>query len=216
MLKEQALRAPDDGTTEAPAGVRSDPRPEVELKLLAPAGALELLQTAPVIARHARNGGITRRLEAVYYDTPDRSLFSHGLTLRVRRSGKRHLQTLKRGPIAGQPFVRGEWEAGIDDGTPDLALLPAAEIGAPLDRLAAGVLDPMFRTKVRRRTQVLELQGAVVEVAFDEGAIEAGERREPLNELEIELKSGDPRVLYELGIELLELAPLRLCMQSKA
>src|SRR5262249_5140557 len=36
------------------------------------------------------------------------------------------------------------------------------------------------------------------------------------NELEIELKSGDPRVLYELGIELLELAPLRLCMQSKA
>ena len=94
-----------------------DPRPgqshEVELKLLAPAGALDRLREAPVIVRNARNGGVARRLDAVYYDTPDRTLFRHGLSLRVRRSGNRYIQTLKRAPVHGQPFVRGEWEASV-------------------------------------------------------------------------------------------------------
>jgi inorganic triphosphatase YgiF len=30
------------------------------------------------------------------------------------------------------------------------------------------------------------------------------------------MKAGDPRVLYDLGIELLDIAPLRISIQSKA
>jgi hypothetical protein len=54
------------------------PRPivsaEVELKLLASPAAIERLRAATVITQHARNRGVVRRLEAVYYDTPDRAL----------------------------------------------------------------------------------------------------------------------------------------------
>ena len=104
----------------------------------------------------------------------------------------------------------------VEGFAPDLALLPVSEIGAPLDGLAASMLDPIFVTKIRRRTQHLDLPGAVVEVAFDEGSIEAGERRELLTEIELEVKAGDPRAMYDLGIELLEIAPLRIGTQSKA
>ena len=138
---------------------RTDANDEIELKLLAPAGVLDRLREAPVIVRHARNGGVARRLDAVYYDTPDRTLFRHGLSLRIRRSGNRYVQTLKRAPVHGQPFVRGEWEASVDGAAPDLASLPISEIGSPLDAISADALEPIFETKVRRRTQRLEFPG---------------------------------------------------------
>jgi inorganic triphosphatase YgiF len=64
--------------------------------------------------------------------------------------------------------------------------------------------------------QNVDLSGAVVEVAFDQGCIEAGERCEPLSEIELKLKAGPRRVLYDLGIELLEIAPLRVGTRSEA
>ena len=138
---------------------RTDANGEIELKLLAPAGVLDWLREAPVIVRHARNGGVARRLDTVYYDTPDRTLFRHGLSLRIRRSGNRYVQTVKRAPAHGQPFVRGEWESSMDGAAPDLALLPISEIGSPLDQIASDALDPIFETKVRRQTQRLSSSG---------------------------------------------------------
>jgi triphosphatase len=210
------IRASRNDASDNPIALRPGSTVEVELKLLAPAGILEQLRGASVFARHARNSGVVRRLEAIYYDTPDRILFGHGMSLRVRRSGRRYVQTLKRAPISGHPFIRGECETSVAGLAPDLASLPVPEIGAPLDKIAPDALDAIFATKVRRRTQRLELDGAVVEVTFDEGSIEAGERCEPLTEIEIEVKAGDTRVLYNLGIELLEIAPLTIGTQSKA
>src|SRR5258706_11627798 len=82
----------DSGTAIA---VRPGEQAEIELKLLAPHRTLEKLREAPVIVQHARNRGAFRRLETVYYDTPERLLFQHGMSLRVRRSGKHFIQTLK-------------------------------------------------------------------------------------------------------------------------
>src|SRR5947208_17186600 len=79
---------------------------EIELKLLAPLGALQALREVPVIVQHARNRGAFHRLETVYYDTPERLLFQHGMSLRVRRSGKHFVQTLKLLPEVGKPLAR--------------------------------------------------------------------------------------------------------------
>jgi triphosphatase len=106
MLNQQRLRASETREADVPIGPRSEMKDEVELKLLAPAGMLDQLREAPVITRRARNAGVARRLETVYFDTPDRILHSHGLSLRVRRSGKKYVQTLKRGPVHGRPFTR--------------------------------------------------------------------------------------------------------------
>ena len=57
---------------------------------------------------------------------------------------------------------------------------------------------------------------ASVEIAFDEGTIEAGSRQELLSEIELELKSGNAGVLFDLGTQLLDAALLQVGTRSKA
>jgi triphosphatase len=149
-------------------------------------------------------------------DTPERLLFQHGMSLRVRRSGKHFIQTLKLLPNSGQPLARRQWEAPVDGVTPDLARLAADEVGDPVTTLTNDALVPVFATKVRRHARQLDLPDASVEIAFDEGTIEAGARQEVLSEIELELKSGNAGVLFDLGTQLLDAAPLQVGTRSKA
>jgi inorganic triphosphatase YgiF len=212
-LNARQLVVNDSGTANA---VRPGEQAEIELKLLAPQGTLERLREMPVIVQHARNRGAFRRLETVYYDTPEQLLFQHGMSLRVRRSGKHFIQTLKLLPTIGQPLARRQWEASVDGVTPDLARLPADEIGDPVTTLTNDALVPVFATKVRRHARQLDLPDASVEIVFDEGTIEAGARQEVLSEIELELKSGNAGVLFDLGTELLDAASLQVGTRSKA
>lgn len=216
MLQDQPTSPTETAAGHDPSAIPLAAAEEIELKLLVPADALNRLYEAPVIVRHGGSAGTARQLEATYYDTGDRALFSHGLSLRVRRSGRRYVQTMKRAPCNGRPFARAEWECPITGAVPDLVQLPVAEIGAPLDGMLPDALGPIFTTKVRRRTRRLDFGGAIVEVAFDEGSIVAGDRSEALSELELELMTGDRRALFDLGLELLEAAPLRISIRSKA
>lgn len=209
-------RQPVVGDSGAAIAVRRGEQAEIELKLLAPQGTLEKLREAPAIVQHARNRGAFHRLEAVYYDTPERLLFQHGMSLRVRRSGKHFIQTLKLLPDIGQPLTRRQWEAPVDDITPDLARLPADEVGDPVTTLTNDALVPVFATKVRRHARQLDLPDASVEIVFDEGTIEAGARRQVLSEIELELKSGNAGALFDLGTQLLDVAPLQVGTRSKA
>ena len=209
-------RPPIVSDSGAAVAVRPGEQAEVELKLLAPQGTLEKLREAPVIVQHARNRGAFHRLETVYYDTPERLLFQHGMSLRVRRSGKHFIQTLKLLPNIGQPLTRRQWEASVDGVTPDLARLPADEVGGPMTTLTNDALVPVFATKVRRHARQLDLPDASVEIVFDEGTIEAGARQEVLSEIELELKSGNAGVLFDLGTQLLDAAPLKVGTRSKA
>jgi inorganic triphosphatase YgiF len=190
-------------------------QPQIELKLLASPAAIERLRGAPVIVRHARNRGVVRRLDTVYYDTPDRAFSRQRSALRVRRNGTRYVQTLKLAGADQSPFVRQKWETPVDTPTPDLTRLPT-EISATLGDLAEDGLAAVFTTRFRRHVQRLAFDGAEVEIAFDEGTVEAGEHRQPLIEIELELKFGDSSALYDVGMQLLEVAPLQLGTLSKA
>ena len=121
MKKSPASRDPSSTSPD------SHPRAtaEVELKLLASPAAIERIRAATVIRQHARNRGVVRRLEAVYYDTPDRTLSRHRSSLRVRRNGTRYVQTLKIDCAKQSPFVRQQWETPVDTQVPDLTRLPA-------------------------------------------------------------------------------------------
>lgn len=200
---------------DGPPAVTMEARPrEIELKLLAPPGILDQLRDAPIIVQHARNKGVVRHLEAVYFDTADRRLGAQGSSLRVRRNGKRCIQTIKL-RSDGQ-LSRPEWETPVAAMVPELGLFPLAEIGPPFETLAIDALSPIFTTRVRRQARTIVLPGATIEVAFDEGTVEAGQGTAPLYEIELELKAGDIGALYDFGLALLELAPLRVGTQSKA
>jgi inorganic triphosphatase YgiF len=209
-------RQPIVNDSGAAVAVRPGEQAEIELKLFAPQGALKKLREMPVIVQHARNRGAFRRLETVYYDTPERLLFQHGMSLRVRRIGKHFIQTLKLLPNNAQPLIRRQWEAPVDGASPDLAQLPADEVGDPITTLTNDALVPVFATKVRRHARQLDLPDASVEIVFDEGIIEAGARQEVLSEIELELKSGNAGVLFDLGTQLLDAAPLQVGTRSKA
>ncbi len=152
-----------------------------------------------------------------YYDTAELDLRREGTTLRVRRRGDRLIQTLKTSGGEGVASDRGEWEWDVESDLPDVGRLhdtPRAHLVERLD----GALRPVFRTDIARTTRMLDgVGGARVEVALDEGQIIAGGAREPVSELELELKAGsDPAALYHLALDIHARVPLSLAGESKA
>ena len=60
------------------------------------------------------------RLVSTYYDTPDHALARRGSSLRLRRRGKRFVQTVKTVRSSGAGALsRGEWDDQISDDRPD-------------------------------------------------------------------------------------------------
>jgi inorganic triphosphatase YgiF len=190
---------------------------ETELKLVVPPVMLASVAAAPVVERHARNRGTVRLLRAVYYDTADRALWRAGFTLRVRRQGGAHMLTVKsKGPAGGDMLSRREWEAPVAGAEPDLSPLAADLPGAFHEALGEAGLEPVFATRVRRRARRLDLAGASIEMAVDEGEVVAGALRAPVSEIELELLSGRAEALYEVALGLLEAGPADISFRSKA
>jgi triphosphatase len=155
-------------------------------------------------------------LGSIYFDTPSGELSRARAALRLRRVGHTWLQAFK---CERAPGVRGEWETGVPCGALELGRFPAAGI-----RSASGIdlaalhrrLRPLFETRFTRRAADIRFKDATVEVALDRGAIVAGEKREPLLELEIELKSGAASRMLRYAHSLIDPLALRLSLDSKA
>ena len=188
---------------------------ELELKLLASPEDLGRLRDSGLVACYATGPGQEKHLRSVYYDTAEHSLAEQVYSLRVRYDGKTYVQTLKFAPPEEKSFSRHEWETPLHDSKPDLSRLPASAIGPVAARLGAKALVPVFSTLVTRQAIPLSFKGTKLELAFDQGAITAGDCERPLSEIEIELKKGEAVRLYELALELLDLAPLRWSTASK-
>ena len=161
------------------------------------------------------------RLYSVYYDTPDLRLYRAGVSLRLRRAGRRWLQTLKA-PQGAQSALaaRSEWEMAAPRGVLDCKLFQReavrAATGLDLLRLARR-LRPVFATRFERRSGPLALgHGLRALACIDRGAIEAGRAREPLLELELELIEGELGPLIGLAETLVEPLNLRIEHASKA
>jgi triphosphatase len=202
------------------AGTEALPEAEIELKLRGEPEALKAMFASPAIGAKATGRGMTRRLENVYYDTGDQRLRAHGLAFRVRRDGRRYVQTLKSNDAGGLVAYRGEWQTPLRSAEPDLGLLPAGASEALDGLVAPHELRSLFTTRVRRHTRRLETgnHGAppsLVEAALDLGAIEAGGSSMPFAEIELELIDGSPEALYDLALELDALAPLHVETRSK-
>jgi inorganic triphosphatase YgiF len=91
------------------------------------------------------------------------------------------------------------------------------DIRDQLARLTKGdPLTPVFVTDVRRTTRDVQLGSSTIEIAIDNGFVRAGDKRQNLREIEIELKSGDAGDLYKIGLALLDSLPVRLDTVSKS
>lgn len=191
---------------------------ETELKLQVPPARARAVAAA-VGTRTAR----TQRLQAVYVDSAERALAAAGIALRLRREGRRWVQTLKAlGADRMQRLEHNVSRAGATAAAP--AVDPALHAGTPagarleavLRGLPADALQPVLRTDIRRVQRRLRVRGGVLELAFDRGRLLAGARRLPVCELEIELCSGAPMLVIGQARRWAARHGLWLDVQSKA
>ena len=183
---------------------------ETELKFHVSSEALAALRKHPALAGSRR----AEHLLSVYFDTPDSRLRRAGVSLRVREKHGTFVQTLKS--IGGQGlFDRAETEAQIETARPELARLKGTRAALILNRHARA-LTPVFATTVERTVRTWRRGGGAVEVSLDEGEVRAGRERQPIRELELELKKGSQALLFELARDLSLTIPLTLAFDSKA
>lgn len=197
---------------------------EIELKLALPvsdpAALAKRLARTPLLARRKPS---RQHLHNVYYDTPGQDLRRARAALRLRRVGgpgrPRWLQTLKLADSGDSALTqRGEWEAAV----PGAALAIDALQGTPWSRIDADgtlfrSLVPCFATTFERTSWLVRRRdGSLVDVALDIGEIVAAGKTEPICELELELRAGEPAVLFEVALQLCAAATMLPLGISKA
>ena len=188
---------------------------ESEVKFEASTRDLRKLAAARILRRS--DGELPRHkyLVSTYFDTPKLLLRKNGVTLRVRQTGKKRVQTIKT-VNSGISLSRGEWEHKLDDDEPDLR----AARGTALEPLLSGKLkrdlEPIFATHVQRTFLPLRSGNSRIELALDEGHVRAGRKSSPLAEVELELKKGTASDLFKAARLVASLAPIKLALKSKS
>ena len=178
---------------------------EFELKLEIPLDRLSRVEAA------VREGKADRqRLQARYFDTADGALAKRGIVVRVRKEGRRWVQTAKA-PAKG---LLNRLEHNVNLVKPAGNPLPLADLsrhtGTPVGDqiLKALELAPesdfpglvlLYETDVWRLSRSIEVAGSVLEIALDTGRVACGAQSMPLRELEIELKQGNPEDAVQLA-----------------
>ncbi len=173
---------------------------EVELKFLVPQAA-----RAAIAAEMTRSSVRFERrtLAALYLDTPDRRLAKAGIAWRLRREGRRWIQTLK-GP-GSSALERFEHEVIRPGPVHDAGAHAGTRVGDKLlkilrdageDKLEVGV---RFQTEVKRIARRTRTRGATVEIALDEGRLLAGGNKLRLLEVEFELVAGSAPAMLALA-----------------
>ncbi len=190
---------------------------ETELKFRIPPERLAAVRRAVATAT-----ACNEPLAALYFDTPDGRLAAARVALRLRREGPTWVQTLK---AEGDGLMqRLEHNRVLGDSTEAPALDPIRHEGHPAaDRLrralgsaGASALVQTYATHVQRTRRTVRSGGAHIELALDEGHIEAGSRRLQLCELEFELLQGPPQALLDLAARWVQRFGLVLDMRSKS
>lgn len=177
---------------------------EIELKFLCePADLSAVLAAAPP------GDTVEKDQVSTYFDTPAGDLKAQRISLRIRESGGKRIQTLKRG--AG--FARDEHEQVVAGEALDLSMPALKEALSPAKRKA---LRPAFTVRIHRRQRTFDYGGAIIEMAVDQGEVLSGGRTRTVSEVELELKSGACAPMFDLARELSRTAPLYLSFDGKA
>jgi inorganic triphosphatase YgiF len=188
---------------------------ESEVKFEASTRDLRKLAAARILRR--TDGELPRHkyLVSTYFDTPKLLLRKNGVSLRVRQTGKKRVQTIKT-VNGGISLSRGEWEHKLQGDEPDLR----AARGTALEPLLSGKLkrelEPIFATHVQRTFLPIRSGNSRIELALDEGHVKAGRKSAPLAEVELELKKGTASDLFKAARRVAGLAPIKLALKSKS
>lgn len=190
---------------------------EIEIKLEIPAAAASKVMRLPWLWEQASGEVQPASMSATYYDTPKRLLRKKGVTLRVRRAGNKHVQTVKTAPNGnGSPLARSEWETEVLSGAPEFKRAVSAPLKEFSRRKLRRALKPVFEVKVERSAYPVQSANSAIEVAIDRGQIAADGSSLEFCEIELELKRGASSELARIGRRLAAEVPASLGFKTKA
>jgi inorganic triphosphatase YgiF len=178
------------------------------------------------LARHALLRPLRRaparkvRVTSTYYDSDDLVLANACVSLRLRRDGRKWLQTVK-GPVAsgaaGGMTARSEFEWPVAGARLDPLRFATTPFRRKLGKAERHGLVAQFTTDIVRTTIPLAFaDSTMASLCIDAGEVRAdvdGKRlHAPINEIELELEAGDPTRLFELAYALAAryMAPARV------
>jgi inorganic triphosphatase YgiF len=204
---------------------------EIELKLRLNTSELPLLEK--VLASNQFISEPTLKLLNRYFDTPAMDLSQSGAALRIRQQGtvtfkdndstgilsdEQIIQTLKtRGTSSGGLHQRMEWDWPLTKVELDLNLLQSSDAQSHLSKeLALTNISALFTTDFQRKIWMYHQDETVIELVLDQGEVSTDEHRIDLLELELELKEGQPDVLFQLAQQLAQQCPVLMSDISKA
>jgi triphosphatase len=204
---------------------------EIELKLRLNTCELPLLEKA--LASHQFISEPTLKLLNRYFDTPDMGLSQGGAALRIRQQGTvefkdgnasgaltdaRIIQTLKtRGSSSAGLHQRMEWDWPLAEVELDLGLIKNSDAQSHLSpTLSLEAIAPLFTTDFQRKVWMYQQGETLIELVLDQGEVSTNEHRIDLLELELELKQGQPEVLFQVAQQLADQCPILMSDISKA
>jgi triphosphatase len=192
---------------------------EIELKLLIDRSMAGKLWPRVKSLGFAAGDQKSRTLTSIYLDTPEHALMKAGITLRLRRDGRRWTQAVKTSrELHGGLSQTGEFENPIPRGHLSLDAIPDAAVReAIMHRVDGAPLQPICETVIERSAGELSLgDGTRAELAIDVGEIRAQGLSAPLCEAEIELLEGSPGKLFDIAQSLFPEGGLKFSRLSKA
>jgi len=186
---------------------------EIEIKLLSPdKGILKEIFTSPVVAPYLEGKPVRKVLHAYYLDTPSLRLARAGVAYRLRKEGDQWVAAVKTDKRVTRDglHVRKEWEYDLPAPVADFKFFKDRAL---VHRLANVVGDEplviLFESRVVREASLMVFPDETrIELAADEGEIICGGLREPILEVELELKDGDESRLAGLSKSLQKAYPL--------
>ena len=178
---------------------------EIELKLLVSKENMRAFMSLPCVSGAIREGSCQkRRLVSSYYDTEDLAFKRQGIAYRVRSKGDGTYEATVKTRIANGAGLseRVELNLPLNSSRPKLEGFAELGLATDLKELAPNGVSKLFTVTVQRTTYILDLEGAVAELAVDKGKITAGTAVDKIDEVEIELLEGDKGALLKLAADI--------------
>ena len=163
----------------------------------------------------------TIEMHSIYFDTKDNLLASSRTSLRLRRENDVSVVTVKTPKKSnGALASRGECQVCANSISAALPLLSETDCPEIIFNLSEDELTVVAEFSFTRKMAYIKTASFEAELCVDMGYLSPdGKLKAPLNELEIELKSGDVSSLCTFGNELctkFNLKPERLSKLTRA
>jgi triphosphatase len=166
--------------------------------------------------RGAENYSDAQKLRAIYFETPDFDLRCAGISLGIRASAGRYLQTIKADCGSTSEILdRHKWERTVKGFEPDLARTHRHGLTLFHSKALIRAIRPLFHVTMRQETYVLARGHATFGITIETGVVTTSGSAARFFDLVITLREGTSEALFRFVRSLSKSLALRLSARTK-